>query len=77
VCNLQQWSTLQQQFGACGPSCGSNAVSCAVVDAGPPPPPKKKSGCCDTGGGAGVLGFVWAGALALVLGRRRRRFADS
>ncbi|HEY1556454.1 MAG TPA: sialidase family protein [Kofleriaceae bacterium] len=71
VCNLQQWSILQQQFGACGPSCGSAAVSCAVVDAGPPPPPKKKTGCCDTGGG-GPLGLVWAGALALFLGRRRR-----
>ncbi|HTR56436.1 MAG TPA: sialidase family protein [Kofleriaceae bacterium] len=70
TCNLQQWSTLQQQFGSCGPSCGSSAVTCSVADAGPPPP-KKKSGCCDASGGA-PLGLAWAGALAAWLGRRRR-----
>jgi hypothetical protein len=56
-----QWPSLQQQFGATGPTCGV-----AEPDTTPPP----GGGCCDAGTPAG------AGALAgwsILLLRRRRR----
>ena len=65
VCDQQQWSALQQQFGSTGPTCGANIV----VDAAGDPPPKKPGGCCDDGGAP--LGLVWASAIALWLRRRR------
>ncbi len=66
TCNQQQWSSLQQQFGTTGPTCGANVVP----DAGTPIVPKKAGGCCDSG--SAPVGLVWAGAIALWLGRRRR-----
>ena len=65
------WPSLQQQFGASGPTCG--------VAAGDPTPDAtvvKKSGCCDAGEGAPV-GLAWAFALGLWLSRRRRASSGS
>lgn len=69
VCELEQWRGVQEQLSAVGPSCGAPAMQ----DAGtgePEPAPAK--GCCDSGGAAaGPLAM--SGAVALLLGARRRR----
>ncbi len=71
TCGDQLWPNLAAQFACTGPSCG--AFQGQVYGAGPTPdtapPAKKKTGCCDAGGAPGLL---WAGLVALWLGRRRK-----
>jgi len=62
-----QWPSLQQQFGATGPTCGAGESDM------PSPMPTSSGGCCDAGPGAPVGAGVLAGASILVLRRRRRR----
>jgi hypothetical protein len=71
TCADQEWSTLQQQFGTSGPTCGPY-VGMNGVDAPPVTQtmPKKSAGCCDAGGAPPAL--LAGGVLALWFGRRRR-----
>jgi len=77
TCELGYWPNLATQFGATGPTCGSNAgrgtwPPTDMGSAGDPPPVKHKSGgCCDAGEGA-PIGALWAFAFVLLLRRRRR-----
>ena len=66
ICDVQRWPTLQQQFGATGPTCGSH-----VWPTDPEAPLKHGGGCCDAGGG-GATSLALGLALALALSRRRR-----
>ncbi|HUJ63755.1 MAG TPA: MYXO-CTERM sorting domain-containing protein [Kofleriaceae bacterium] len=69
MCAVQQWPSLQQQFGTTGPACGAFQSEGGGGDA--TTATKKSGGCCDAGTGT-PIGLVWAGGLALWLGRRRR-----
>jgi hypothetical protein len=65
------WPTLQQQFGATGPTCSEQPAD--------EERPRRRSGCCDAGT-PGELGLVSTGALAVLCVaavRRRRRQASS
>jgi hypothetical protein len=62
----QSWDTLQQNFGATGPTCGEHVGPDGGVEIPPPPPPP---GCCDASGPANA---VWALAVVGLFRRRRR-----
>lgn len=68
TCDVSLWdcaacqTDLKRQFGAKGPTCGVGATDAAT-------PKKNGSGCCGAGDPVGAL---WAGVIALMLGRRRR-----
>ncbi|MEO8699424.1 MAG: hypothetical protein ABI867_05245 [Kofleriaceae bacterium] len=68
TCDQQQWTALQAQFGATGPTCGNEIQSDPAV----PPVETQPGGCCDTGGGNVPATMVSVLGLALWLGRRRR-----
>jgi MYXO-CTERM domain-containing protein len=59
------WPTLQQQFGATGPTCGLQPDA-------PPPPPPKTGGCCSSDGAGGTSAGMLAAIVGLALARRRR-----
>jgi hypothetical protein len=65
VCDRTQWSSVQAQLAATGPTCGASATDAAP---GEPPPPSPR-GCCDAGDPRSAL--LGACAVALWLGRRR------
>lgn len=68
ICDAQQWSILEQQFGVTGPVCGANTWPSEA------PPHTSSRGCCDASGGP-ALSIGWAGLVAAWLGRRRPRQA--
>ena len=75
TCDLGQWPNIEAQFGATGPTCGSNAgqvVGGGDPSGGDPAPVKKKTGgCCDAGDGA-PISALWAFGVLLILRRSKR-----
>ncbi|HEU0032496.1 MAG TPA: sialidase family protein [Kofleriaceae bacterium] len=65
------WPTLQEQFGATGPT----NPACALPQVDGPPPPKPPGGCCDAnaGGGAALGALALLGWIVVVSRPRRRR----
>jgi hypothetical protein len=63
-----QWPSLQEQFGATGPTCNGEAPAPDTT-----PPVKRSGGCCDAGSPDGP-GAIWLAGLcgAIVLRRRSR-----
>ena len=65
TCDREQWTSVQAQLAATGPTCSAQTTDAAPA-ANPPPPPR---GCCDAGDAQGAL--VGTCIVALWLGRRR------
>ncbi|MGN6104425.1 MAG: WD40/YVTN/BNR-like repeat-containing protein [Kofleriaceae bacterium] len=70
VCD-PMWPSLQQQFGATGPTCGA-----PEPDGPPPTKPEERGGCCDASTGAPIGAIALGGFVAALVLRRRRRCCE-